>query len=441
MMVGLAALVTGCREADQPVGPGANSRVEVSSDPAGGSIILDGSPTGKVTPDLLRDLSGLHEILVRLDRDGVTYGYRTQVDFKGDSLIKIAGPLTMRCTTTECAITSNKYRDLGRLRVATNPNGALFYYDGGSRGLLYPTGFPDGYVSIGMPVIGALSGTNMRDTLGMGPYDLTYLAGRPAPSLTTLADKVSMTQTTWILPPTGVIVTGAPTIRGIQVDEELIGLSATNDVAYVKLTFTNITNNASYQATDPIVPAAGLKYDSVYIGFAVDPDIGDHQDDVITYAPSLDMVYAYDFDFRDALLTNPDKPAIVGLRLLSTSGAARILNGWLATGDYKAGDVTERFGWGYLSGKKPQAPDYPGLQIGTTPINPGDYRMSVSSGPYTLAPGASASITVAVIVADPVQGLYTPGNGVLAGDPLDNNRTITKIAKTLLDKAASLVIP
>lgn len=440
MMIGLAVLFSGCREADQPVGPGVNSRVEVSSDPSGASIFLDGKDTGKKTTETLRDLGGLHEIVARLiDRDSIAYGYLAKVDFKGDSLIKIGGPLTMRCTTETCDIKSQKYRDLGSMRISTNPNGRLFYYNGDNRGLLYPTGFPNGYVAIGVPVVAMLSGA--RDTLALGIYDATFLAGRPSPVFTQAAGKTTLNQTTWVLPPTNLILQNVPLVRGIQVDEELIGVSTQNDVAFVKLTFTNITNNANYQAADPVVPMAGLKYDDVYIGFAVDPDIGDAADDMITYAPSLDMVYAYDMDFRETPYTTADKPALVGLRLMSTTGPARILNGWLGGNDYKAGESTERFGWGYLSGKKPQAPDYPGNQIGHTPVSPGDYRMSVSAGPFTLSPGQSASITVAVFIADPVQGAYTAGNIVSPGDPLDDNRTIAKIAKTLIDKAASLVLP
>lgn len=440
LLIGLVAF--GCREADQPVGPGSNSRVEVVSDPAGASIILDGTSTGKVTPDLLRDLSGLHEILVRLDRDGVTYGYRTQVQVKGDSLIRVSGPLTMRCTEATCAINYQKYHDLGDLRISSNPNGALFYYNGNGAGLYYPTGTSNTYVAMGMPVIAMLSGT--RDTLALGVYDVSFLAGRPAPNVTKTSSQYTMTQTTWIVPPTSLIINSPsmPTVRGIRVDEELIGVTATNDVAFVKLTFTNITNNANYQATDPIVPAAGLRFDEVYVGMALDPDIGDAADDIITYDPELEMVYSYDMDFREQFSSGKsDKPALVGMRIISASNANRVLNGWLSGVDYHAGEATERFGWGYLSGKKSPAPDYGGTQIGHVPVNPGDYRMSVTAGPLTLAPGESTSVVVAIIVAEPVAGTYQSGTVVLPGDPLDNSRAIAKIAAALHDKAKNLSLP
>ena len=444
-MIGLAILaLAGCRGADKPTGVSANSRVEVSSDPSGAQIILDSNPTGKVTPDVLYDLSGTHEILVRMDKDGVTYGYRTQAAFKGDSLVKIYGPLTMRCTEVTCSVNFQKYHDLNDLRVSTNPNGALFYYNGTGSGMYYPAGFPNGYAAIGMPAIAMLSGTR-PDTLALGPYNLDYLGGRPSPVITKTADKYSMTQTTWILPPTNLIVSSpsTPTVRGIQVDEELLSSTSQSGTAFVKLTFTNITNKASYQAADPIVPSVGLKYDSVYVGLVLDADIGDAADDAVTYEPALDMVYMYDMDFRDGSFTSAwvDKPALVGLRIMSTTAPARILNAWPSSSDPHSGDASERFGWGYLSGHRSQAPDYPGAQIGMTPNVPGDYRMSVSAGPVSLAPGESTSIVVAIIVADPVVNTFQPGNLVFPGDPLDTTRTIRKIAAGLIDRARSLVIP
>src|SRR5215216_1149401 len=121
--------ITSCREADRPVGPGENARVEVKSDPPGAAIYLDGANTGKVTPDLLRNFAGSsrHEILVRMDRDNVAYGYRTTVDVQGDSLITLDGPLTMRCTSADCG---QKQRTVGTMKIYTNPNGSFFNYTG-----------------------------------------------------------------------------------------------------------------------------------------------------------------------------------------------------------------------------------------------------------------------------------------------------------------------
>lgn len=437
--------LAGCREADQPIAPSGNARVEVTSDPSGGTIFLDGASTGKVTPDLLRDLIGQHEILVRLDRDNIAYGFRTQVDVKGDSLHRIYGPLTMRCATATCAITDARYRTLGRLRISTHPNGALFYNDPGQqlgKGLYFPAGLTDTYAAIGMPLITMLAGT--RDTLSVGIYDVGYLAGRPAPAVVTTSERFTMRQSYWLVPPTSIIKSNAPTVRGIEVEEELIGVNATSDVAFIKLTFRNITNRASYQAADPIVPSAGIRFDSVYVGFGMDADIGAADDDLVTYDPTQNMVYTYDIDFQENIFssTTTSQPALVGLRLLDApAGTAKVLNAWPRNNDWGAGNPTERAGWPILSGRKSVLPDAPGQLIGHVPTSPTDYRMSVTAGPISLAAGASASITVAVIVAPPAAGSYVSGQAVAPGDPNVADRTIARIAASLLDKARVLVAP
>lgn len=437
------------------VEPGENARIEVLSDPAGAAIFLDGKSTGKVTPDLLRDLIGQHEVLVRVETGvpatgsstatNIVYGFRTSVDVKGDSLHRVQGPLSMRCATEACWGDYRRYREINSLRPSTLPNGALFFYDSSEKGLYWPVGSVNGYVSIGLPLIAALAGT--RDTLALGIYDIGYLAGRPTPQVTQTLDRFTLRQTFWVLPPSEVIFTLAPTIRGIEVEEELIGTTAANDVAFIKLTYRNITNRPSYQAIDPIVPSAGITYNWVYLGFGLDADVGTASDDMITYEPALDMVYMYDMDFQEAMFPpGPNvAPGLVGLRLLEMpAGAnARALNAWPSSNDWHAGagDLGERFGYGVLSGLRSLTPDLPGQQIGFAPVNAGDYRMSVSAGPVTLEPGASASITVAVILASPTTGTFTSGLNVSPENPTANGRNIQRIAAGLLDKARGLVVP
>lgn len=437
------AALTGCRESDEVISPGDNTRLEVNSDPEGATVFLDGTNTGKTTPTLLRDLVGLHELLVFVDRDNVRYGYRAQVDIKGDSLHRVSGPLMMRCVSQTCGQASHRYHTLNTVRVSTNPNGALFYYDASEKGLYWPSNTVNAYASIGTPLIGAIAGA--RDTLALGIYDVGYFAGRPSPAVTQTADRYTMKQTMWVVPPTDVIASFAPTMRGIEVEEELIGTTATNDVAFIRLTFTNITNRRSYQDVDPIVASAGVTYNWVYLGFGLDADIGRSSDDFVTYAPSLDMVYTYDADFDDAQFATGTnvRPGIVGLRLLQAPAGATVkaLNAWPGGNDWRAGELTERAGWGIISGHKSIIPDQAGQQIGHVPTAPGDFRMLVAAGPITLTPGASASIVVAVILALPVQGTYTSGQIVTPDNPTVPDRPIERIAAALLDKARNLTVP
>ena len=444
----LCAGLASCSESDPPLEPGENARVEVSSDPEGGVIFLDDKNTGKTTPDLLRDLIGRHNILVRLDRDNVPYGFQIlQFEVKADSLHKILGPLTMRCqfSGNVCTTKYQKYHTLPSMRVSTNPNGALFYYDSSEKGLYWPSGVPNGYASIGVPLIAGVAGT--RDTLALGVYDVGYLAGRPMPQVAENASRYSLTQSTWIVPPTSVILSLGPTMRGIEIDEELIGVNATSDVAFVKLTFRNITNRPSYQTIDPIVPNAGITYNWVYVGFGLDADVGNAADDIVTYDAASDMVYMYDMDFQDATLAT-GAPGLVGLRLVQppAGATAKVLNAWPSASDWIAGSVgsserTERNGWYVLSGTRSTLPDAPGQLLGHAPTVQGDYRMSVSAGPLTLAPGDQVSMTVAVILAAPVQGTYNAGQAVNPDNPSSAGRQIEQIAAGLLNKARTLIAP
>lgn len=442
--------LTSCRESDPLISPGVNTRVEVSSDPAGASIILDDVNTGKVTTDVLRDLKlGSHSVLVRMTgSNNVVYGYRANVDVKSDSLHRVTGPLIALCVTQGCVQETRRYHTLNNIRASTTPNGALFYFDASEKGLIWPASSFNGYAAVGTPMIAAVAGT--RDTLSLGIYDVNYMAGRPTPQVSSTAERFSLRQSFWIVPiPEIAFTPGAPSIRGIEVDEELIGTSANGDVAYLKLTFRNITNRPSYQAVDPFLPSGGITYTWVYIGFGMDGEVGLADDDGVTYDSNLDMVYMYDFDFRDFgfQTSTVDRPGLIGLRLLEAPAGATVkaLTAWPRGFDWVAGDATERGGWYQFSGIRTRnelsLSDVPGQHIGYAPNTPGDYRMSVSAGPLTLTPGQSASMTVAIILASPVEGTFTSGQPVPPENPLLGGRQIERIAKDLLDKARSLVVP
>ena len=127
------------------------------------------------------------------------------------------------------------------------------------------------------------------------------------------------------------------------------------------------------------------------------------------------------------------------------AGSTIALNAWPRGSDWNAGDGTERSGWYHFSGTRVRpelAPaDIPGQHIGYAPNTPGDYRMSVSAGPLTLAPGESATISVAVILAFPTPGSFVSGQSIPPENPTVTNRPIQTIAKDLLDKARRLSPP
>lgn len=443
MLVTAVLVTAACRGSDQVASPGENPRIEITSDPDGAAVFLDNQPTNRLTPALLRASIGQHDILARLVRDNVTYGFRSQVDVKADSLHHVSGPLTMRCSSAECGIANHRYNTISNMRVASNPNGALFYYDQTEKGLYWPANTNNGYASVGMPLIAGIAAT--RDTLSVGIYDLQYLAGRPSPQFTSTGDRSSLKQTTWIIPPTETIVMLAPTMRGIEVEEELIDISAINDVAFIKLTFRNITNRASYQAADPIVPLAGITYTWTYLGFGLDADIGTADDDAVSYDPQSNLVFTYDMNFSDGLLTSAfaTRPSFVGLKLIEAPAGVTVkaMNVWPKENDWIAGQSSERSGWSTLAATRAPTLSSTTQRIGAAPQVANDYRMAVAAGPLTLAPGAAASITVAVIVAPPVTGTYTSGQNVTPGNPAVAGRAIERVAAALLEKARAIVAP
>jgi len=433
-----ALLVVSCREADAPLSPGGGGYLHIASDPPGGHIVIDNQDRRRVTPDTIYGLSGRHALTVWLDSAGDRYSYSVSLDLRRDSVLRVNGPLMLsRCTTTCGAVGTHTPH---RVRFTRSAAGPLFYKSGTSGGLLWPWSSGNSYSANGLPVFGALMAG--RDAVSLGIYDLSYLVGRPFPRTTQGTDWFSLRQSFWVLPPA--LLQASATVRGIEVQEEVIGRSSENDVLLVRVMFRNVTNREIYQATDPYMPAGGVTFQKAFVGFALDADVGTADDDLFTYAPDLDAVIMYDAGFRenDFLAGYNTKPAMVGLRLIDAPiGAKRVLNGWskagagAAAGDWAAGTASEAAGYEILNGTLAQGPNHPSDRIGhIAGATPGDYRLAVSAGPVDLAPGDSATITVAVALADPVPGTFATGTVVDSGEPTHADRPIMRAAAALLDK-------
>jgi hypothetical protein len=440
----LSTVAVACSDAE-PWHPSGGARVGVTSDPPGARILLDGRFTGRRTPDTIGGLSRRHDVAVRLDTLGVAYGFLAQVEADPDAVQHIHGPLVMRCPTNTCWEMHHRFHTAQRLRFASNPVGTLFMRAGTGEGLLWPAGVRNSYVSAGMPVFAALA--EGRDTIALGIYDQRYLAGRPAPIVDQNAESFALRQASWVLPPLDALT--FRTVRGIEIEQHVVGTSAVEDALLVRLVFRNVTGNPAYAAADPIVPAGGIRYDGVYIGFALDPDIGDPRTDWVSYEPALDMVFAYSSRMRERDRDRGfdsearDAPGLVGLRVLDAPAGSRVvLNAWAhggaSPGDWRAGFNSERLGWGMLSGMQPYAPYHTHGHIGHLPTSAGDMRMSVSVGPLQLRPGDEASVTVAVLLAAPVAGTFTPGTLLEPGDPLNTSRPLARVAAHLFEYAAGL---
>jgi hypothetical protein len=441
LILALLLLSTACRDEDM-TGNASYIRVVVRSDPVGARIVVDERDTGRTTPDTPRGLLGRHDITPQIDTLGATFGFNARLNISPtDSLLEVRGPLLLRCFEMLCFQALSRYYAANELRFAANPAGMLFHRDSrNGNGLYWPAITTNGYVSMGMPVFAAVM--NGRDTVALGVYDTEYLAGRPYPDRLQGADSVSVLQSTWVLPPVGLL--SRATVRGLSIEQRLVTTQRTPNSATVRLVFRNISADPIYRTVDPIVPVTGVTFSASWIGFAIDADIGTTSDDMISYAPYLDMVFAYDASFEENGYGSGynRKPGIVGLRVLEApAGTSVILNGWASQGngtaDWVAGRLSEPVGWYNLSGSRPFSPSHPSLKLGHLPPEPGDMRITVSAGPLFLAPGDSAAITVAVVLAEPVAGTFTPGVRVEPGNPLDSSRPLATIAAQLFDRARS----
>src|SRR5690606_32022619 len=137
--------------------------------------------------------------------------------------------------------------------------------------------------------------------------------------------------------------------------------------------FRNITNQPLYRIVDPNVAASGITFSDAYVGLALDPDIGNADDDWLSYDESLPAVYAYDANFAEGGFgAQQGTPGLLGMRVLrAPAGAHAVLNGWANTGqfsfDWQAGDNTQFAGYGMLSGTGSYSPDHPGATVGHLP--------------------------------------------------------------------------
>jgi hypothetical protein len=443
---GLVLAGSGCREGDGPLTPNGGARVFVVSDPAGAPIFVDNQSTGLRTPDTLRGLGGRHDISVRLDTVQATYGFTTRVFLtEADSAIRIEGPLVNRCAEPVCYNAQFRYYAANRVRFASNPVGNLFLRGGtGGDGLIWPSLSNNSYASGSMVGFAGILG---NDTVSIGIYDHSYLAGRPVPTVVQMPDRIELTQATWIVPPSANLQRA--TVRGLEIVEHVVATTSTDDVLVIRLTFRNITNQPLYAALDPTVPPAGRTFENAWLGFVFDPDIGTSNDDALSYELPLDLVYAYDARFDENIFGEGfgRAPGLIGLRMIEKpAGTTTILNGWLSAGvlgaqDWLSGTATERNGWGMLSGMRSFNPDHPDPRIGHVPPPNGDVRISVSAGPVRLAPGDSASVTIALILAAPVPDTFTSGNILDPGEPTDQTRALRDVAADLFAKAAAVTPP
>ncbi len=435
IVVLLLCMLSACRDDGTRPGTG---RVFVRSDPPGARISVDGRGTGRLTPDTVTGLGGQHEIIVSLDSLNHTYRYGAQVNVSGDSVPVIDGPVVLRCGIPACYRDQRTFHTIDEMRFAVNALGALFLEDAIGDGIHWPINTSNSYASQGMPMFAARMSSG--DSVALGIYDLPFLAGRPTTPAQRPPDQIRITHAPWVIPPASMITLA--TVRGLRLEQHVIATTAISDVIAVRVIVHNISTDPLYQVTDPLIPTEGITYVNAWIGFGLDADIGNSADDMMAYAPDVDMVFAYDGGWEEPGFNGAARnaPGLIGLTLLDApAGANRMLNGWRNVGgvtpDWGGGRTNEFVGLRMMSGIGTYTPTHPHPRIGHTPLDPGDVRLLVSTGPFTLAPGDSAAFTFAVVLAEPVPGTFTSGTLTEPGDPFDPARPLALTAASLIERA------
>jgi hypothetical protein len=412
--------------------------VLIDSDPSGAAIVLDGMDTGEFTPATLSGLTAeTHSVEMFVDSNGVRYEVAAAFVPSLDSVISFSAPLGFRCFVAPCGGIAHT---AGDLLFGSMPNGSLLF-TGSDDELFWPAATPNSYAATGAPMFAAIDSNG--DTLALGPYDGGILYGRPAREI--IETPFRLRQSTWILPP--VSETQFASARGIRIDQEVIGGPEAPDGLLIRLTFTNVTDRTSYALADPGA-AGGLTFNEAYIGFALDADVGISEDDLVGYDadPGRRSVYVYDSAFSEASFSAEwqARPGLIGLRIAELpAGTSERMNAWPRDLDWKVtgirriepGGTTfdlERTGYPWVSatGARDTIMDE---AIGVQPTQLNDYRIVVSAGPLTLAPGQSAAVAVLLAIAEPSPGTFASGTVVPPGDPTDETRPLFAVAGALRD--------
>ena len=208
---------------------------------------------------------------------------------------------------------------------------------------------------------------------------------------------------------------------------------------------TNITDNAVFQQQseehhfggEDRLPDAGWRLDSLYFTYAADIDVGlSYALNHLTTVLPFDMMVGYHAEFDQPtlefplaqfhppfLMRSPAIPGIMFLRTAEGSGTGEMgmtrMNSYTGGGAFpQPGDMGRA--WRHASGRlDPQRGDPPcsyfdGVDRRWCFLNQqtSDVRGSISTGPFSLGPGESETIVLAMMVGAAVETpLITPGRG------------------------------
>jgi len=418
--------------------------VTVLSDPTGADIVLDGESLGRITPATLTEVpAGQHRFLLELS------AAPTQVFSWADTVTVLEEAVDTIDVALEggCRFNCPLLVDRGRIRCLFNNYGdtcASVFFEL-VPALEWPGTSGADYGAGGRLLVAAIldddAGAQAGDTVATQVYEAAWVGRRPvASSLSGLRQVKQLTY--WATS----LFSGA-SLLGLSVTETLVAVDSAGaeDVLFIRLEVQNISNDERYRDLYPSVPAGGYTLRELYLGFGLDGDVGAADDDAGTFDPDLDLAFIYDADFNDDQLGDfGERPALVGLATVEPPAVAtrRTLTLWRVTDDWDGGDRQD-FAWRLLAGQLRSGDpigDHPSPDIGHASNDLADYRMTEAYGPLRLAPGETIEMTVALLLAEPVAGTFTPGTRIPPGDPTDPDRTILDVAADLRALAADLPV-
>ncbi len=442
LVAALAAQLGGCLGGrERPTVP-VFSDLVVLSDPAGAAIIIDGQPTNATTPATLREVPvGEHEVELELIvGQSEFFGWDGTVVVREGETDSVSAALEGGCRT-DCPFLI----DRGRIGCRSTGNGdtCASVFSGSRPGLEWPLGSDLDYGAGGRllvaGIVGEDGGSQRGDTLSTQVFNAAWTGRRP------VATSSSGSRQRQDLAYWSTASFPAQGIQGLSVRQTLVAVDSAGvrDVLFVRFEIQNVSADPLYRGIYAWLPAGGITYDSLYLGFGLDADVGVSVDDLGTFDPSLNLSFLYDADFQDSELGSfSQRPALVGSATVEAPAAAagRTLTLWRREDDWDDG-IRHGFAWRLLAGRLSPGDglsDHPSPEIGFVSNTPADYRIIESHGPLRLAPGETTALTVALLLAEPVAGSFTPGVSVEAGDPTVGGRQILDIAADLRQLAASL---
>lgn len=436
-----AAISGGCVDSrSRPTAP-VFGTLAVLSDPSGADIIVDGRSLGTTTPDTVGGVpAGPHLLQLSLQIGASEFfAWEDSVVVPEERMLTVDAALEGGCHR-DCPFLI----DVGRIDCRVNTAGdtcAGAFFSQPALRWPGPTGgaYAAGGRLLVAAILGADAGDLAGDTVATQVFRLAWTGRRPV-ALSSGGGRQTLEREYWA---TG-LFTGS-SLLGLSVRETALAVDSAGveDVLFIHYQVENVSADERYRQLHPIIPPGGYTFGSLYLGFGLDADVGAAADDLGTVEPGLNLAFMYDADFSDAELgAAADRPALVGLVTLEPpAGAAeRTLTLWRSADDWDNGSRHD-FAWRLLAGRlgagDPIA-DHPSPDIGFQPTQPADYRLIEAHGPLQLAPGESVTLTVALVLAGPVAGSFTPGQLVPPGDPESATRQILAVAADLRALAAQL---